>query len=78
MTAHRFRPCPQCESNEIFRSQPISAGGGHAPNLLPGLGKWYVSAKTYVVICRACGLMRMYADQEALDRLTDADEWTPV
>jgi hypothetical protein len=78
VAAHTYRPCPHCGSSEIFRSKAISAGGGHAPNLLPGLGKWYAAAKINLVICRGCGLMRMFAEQEALDKLTDTDDWTPV
>jgi hypothetical protein len=72
----RFTPCPNCDSNEVFRSDPISAGGGHAPNLLPGLGKWHSPAKMHVVVCRSCGLMRLFAAEDAMSRLTsDRKKW---
>jgi hypothetical protein len=74
----KVKPCPTCGSNDIYRSEPVSAGGGHAPNLLPGLGRWYASATLYLVICRGCGMMRMFASPDALERIGDRDEWSPV
>jgi predicted nucleic-acid-binding Zn-ribbon protein len=75
----RFTPCPHCGGNDVFRTDDVSAGGGHAPNLLPGLAKWYTSAHVHVVLCRSCGLIRLFAAQDALDKLrTDNRKWRPV
>ena len=71
-------PCPQCESSEVFQSEPVSAGGGHAPNFLPGLGHWYAAAKFRLVICRSCGLTRFFASPEALEKLAETDKWKIV
>jgi predicted nucleic-acid-binding Zn-ribbon protein len=73
-------PCPNCQSHDQYRSKEVGAGGGHAPNYLPGLGRWYAAAKLTVVVCRSCGLTRFFASQEALDRLSDVDEavWTRI
>lgn len=73
-------PCPNCESNDQYRSKEVGAGGGHAPNYLPGLGRWYAAAKFTVIVCKACGLTRFFASPEALDRLSDVDEavWTRI
>jgi predicted nucleic-acid-binding Zn-ribbon protein len=73
-------PCPNCQSNDQYRSKEVGAGGGHAPNYLPGLGKWYTAAKFTVVVCRSCGLTRFFASEEARANLADADEptWTRV
>lgn len=49
-------PCPNCNGTILNASRkPVSAGGGQ-PDLLPGLGTLFVSAKLAVVICAECGL----------------------
>jgi predicted RNA-binding Zn-ribbon protein involved in translation (DUF1610 family) len=76
MMTERYTPCPQCGSNDVFRTEPMGAGGGHAPNLLPGLGKWYAAAKMAVVLCRSCGLIRLFASEEARRNLrSDRKKW---
>jgi predicted nucleic-acid-binding Zn-ribbon protein len=73
-------PCPNCESHDQYRSKEVGAGGGHAPNYLPGLGKWYAAAKFTVVVCRSCGLTRFFASEEARANLTDTEPptWTRI
>jgi len=73
-----IKPCPNCGSGELFRSRPVSAGGGHAPNYLPGLGTWYRAEKFDVVVCQACGLTRFFASEEARQRLSGAEKWSRV
>ncbi len=71
--------CPTCGGTELYRSaKPVSAGGGYAPNYLPGLGSWRGAEKVYVIICHTCGLTRLFARQEALDRLPSSDKWERV
>ena len=70
--------CPECGKNNLFRSALISAGGGHAPNYLPGLGTFFSPGKFQLVVCRDCGLTRHYADKEARERLTNSTKWTRV
>jgi predicted nucleic-acid-binding Zn-ribbon protein len=74
----RPTPCPNCESHDQYRSKEVKAGGGHAPDYLPGLGHWYAAAKFTVVVCRSCGLTRFFASEEARERLANAAEgvWT--
>jgi predicted nucleic-acid-binding Zn-ribbon protein len=72
------KPCPNCGGTELFRGQPISAGGGHAPNYLPGLGKWHTAAKFTVVVCQRCGLTRWFASEEARQKLGESEGWERV
>ena len=72
------KPCPNCGGTDLFRGQPISAGGGHAPNYLRGLGPWYKAEKFTLVMCRDCGLTRFFASAEARGRLSQSDKWTRV
>lgn len=68
--------CPECGSEELFRSRPVSSGGGHAPNYLAGLGGVLVSAKFTIVVCRRCGLTRFFAAPAATAKLSDSSKWT--
>lgn len=68
--------CPACGSHELYMStKPITAGGGYAPDLLPGLHPWYSSGRLHAVVCAACGLYRQYADRNARQRLPSSPKW---
>lgn len=54
------------------------AGGGHAPNYLSGLGRWWRPETFQLVICRDCGLTRFFASKEARDRLADSNKWKRI
>lgn len=71
-------PCPNCGSRALYRSREISSGGGHAPNYLPGLGRFLVSARFVLVVCRDCGLTRFFAQPAARAKLRDSKKWTSV
>jgi hypothetical protein len=70
-------PCPNCKSTQLYRTlKPVGAGGGYAPNYLPGLGPWYAAARFDVVVCRDCGHTRWFASDEARKKLGDSQRWT--
>ena len=69
-------PCPNCQSRNLYKHRtPIAAGGGHAPNFLQGLGKWYRAGRFDIVVCRDCGLTRFFAEEEARQKLDDSSQW---
>ena len=71
--------CPNCDSPEQYQSnKEVGAGGGQAPNYLPGLGKWHSAAKFTVVVCRRCGFTRFFASEEAREKLGEAKQWSRV
>ncbi len=67
--------CTNCGSRNQYRSEPVSAGGGHAPNYLPGLGGFFKAEKFHVVVCRQCGLTRFFAREVALEKLGQSEKW---
>jgi len=69
-------PCPNCGSRELYRSKEVSAGGGHAPDYLPGLGSFWLAEKFYLVACKDCGLTRFFARPEAMAKLPESKKWT--
>ena len=71
-------PCPNCRSKTLYRSKPVSAGGGHAPNFLPGLGGVIYSEKFHIVLCADCGLTRFFARQEATTKVSASKKWERV
>lgn len=71
----RSPTCPECGQGNLYSSGKVSAGGGYAPNYLPGLGGYFASARFTVVVCRDCGLTRFFATREALDKLPESGKW---
>jgi DNA-directed RNA polymerase subunit RPC12/RpoP len=71
--------CSNCGGRQLFRARkPVSAGGGYAPNHLPGLGGAFAAAKLDVIVCQLCGLTRFFARREALERLPTSSRWERV
>ena len=68
-------PCPNCGGKDLYRSRAVSAGGGHAPNYLPGLGGFFAAEKFHLVMCRDCGLTRFFARREATEKLSESNKW---
>jgi predicted nucleic-acid-binding Zn-ribbon protein len=68
-------PCPGCGGNTLYRGPETSAGGGHAPNYLPGLGSFLRAARFTLVVCRDCGLTRFFAAPEARVKLKESSKW---
>jgi len=73
-TMATLSPCP-CGSKHLYKSVEVSAGGGHAPNYLPGLGSWLSSEKFFLVLCKDCGLTRFYARSHAMEKLGESKKW---
>lgn len=72
-------PCPNCRSKTLYRTiKPVSAGGGHAPNFLPGLGRTFSAEKFHIIVCADCGLTRFFARPEALGKLSASTKWEHV
>ena len=68
-------PCPNCGGNTLYQRTDVSSGGSHGPELLPDLGRWFDSAKFTAVVCRDCGLTRLFAQPEARAKLKDSKKW---
>jgi hypothetical protein len=62
----------------LYASTNVSAGGGYAPNYLPGLGTFFSGPKFTVVVCKDCGLTRFFADKKALGDLPGSDKWSKL
>jgi DNA-directed RNA polymerase subunit RPC12/RpoP len=71
--------CSNCSSKRLYKSRkPVSPGGGDGGTFLPGLGTFWVPPKVDVVICQDCGLTRLFASQESLEKLTTSSKWMRV
>lgn len=67
--------CPECDGTHLYVHGDISAKGGYGPDLLPGTSGIFISAKMKAVVCKDCGLIRYYASQEALAKVTNDHGW---
>jgi hypothetical protein len=74
----RLKPCPHCDSNEVYEQHNVTANGDSGPSLLPGLGRWFHGAKMTVVVCHACGLIRLFGSPEARKKMSESEKWTRV
>jgi len=70
--------CPNCESRALYKSEEVSAGGGNAPNYLPGLASFWAAEKFCLVTCKDCGLTRFFARSEGRARLRHSKKWKPL
>ena len=69
----KVAPCSNCGSDDL-RSTTADARGGLGPDLLPGLGSFY-RATFRVVVCCHCGLTRLFASEEAVDKVRQSTIW---
>ena len=74
----RVSPCPNCKGRNLYRSKEVNAGGGHAPNYLPGLGGFLSVERFTIVLCQDCGLARFFARDSATRKLSESSAWTRV
>lgn len=74
-----YAPCPNCGGGNLYSpTKGVSAGGGYAPNYLPGLGGFFSAEKFRIVLCADCGLTRFFASEVARKRLRDTEKWKRV
>ena len=74
-----YAPCPNCEGGNLFaHEKDVSAGGGYAPNYLPGLGGVFSAEKFRLVLCADCGLTRFFASKTARQKLRETEKWKRV
>ena len=74
----RKSACPNCESRNQYCSVEVGAGGGYAPNYLPGLGSFWAAEKFNVVVCADCGLTRFFARSSAREELAESSKWRRI
>ena len=75
MLSSHVSPCTNCGGTNLYEGKETSAGGGYAPNYLPGLGRFLRTAKFQLVVCEDCGLTRFFASKEARAKLPEAPRW---
>ena len=76
-----MKHCPDCGSKEIYEYKEDfhTPGSSSGEALLPGLGKnIFFTAKIRVKVCYACGLVRMYAAEDARRKLKSSKHWKHV
>ncbi len=72
------RTCPNCGGSDRYATK-VSAGGGYAPNYLPGLNtKGWGTTKFDVVACARCGLTQFFVPEESRMKLPLSKYWTPI
>ena len=68
--------CSECGASNI-RVTEVSAGGGYAPDLLPGAHPWWKGGKLEVYICCNCGHFQYFVPAAALKEVQASDKFEP-
>jgi predicted nucleic-acid-binding Zn-ribbon protein len=74
----KISSCPNCGNGNLFESVEVSAGGGYAPNYLPGLGGFLLSAKFVLITCEDCGLTGFFTRPEDRSKLSTSSKWKKI
>ena len=64
----RTKKCSECGGGEIYRAE-IAAGGGYAPDMLPGAHAWWRAGKMEVYVCGSCGHYQFFVPEEYLSKV---------
>lgn len=64
----RTRKCSECGGSEIYKAE-ISAGGGYAPDMLPGAHAWWRAGKLEAYVCGSCGHYQFFVSEEHLAKV---------
>ena len=59
----------------MYRSEEVEATSTHGPNILPWLGRLFHRARMNLLLCRDCGLVRVFADAEARAKVSQSEHW---
>ena len=70
--------CPECDGVNLYSQTDISVRGGYGPDLLPGAGAFFSSAKATAIVCADCGFIRYFASQDARRKISGSDKWKRV
>lgn len=67
----RTKRCGECQGVDI-RTTVVSAGGGYAPDLLPGAHSWWRSGKLEVYVCATCGNFQFFVPSDLLPKVVES------
>ena len=70
----RTKRCGECNGTDI-RMTVVPAGGGHAPDLLPGAHPWWRSGKLEVYICATCGNFQYFVPADLLPEVVESEKF---
>jgi hypothetical protein len=71
------KQCNECGGTTI-RTTTVSAGGGYAPDLLPGTHPWWKSGKLEIYICGTCGHFQFFVPTDILPEVLQSEEFKPA
>ena len=74
-----MKPCPTCQSDNIYQYKEYFQYSGVGEELLPELGKGRFSvAKICPFVCGDCGHIRLMASSETREKLNVSKHWEKI
>lgn len=75
-----MKSCSDCGSVNVYGyKKPVAAAGGYGPDFLPKLkSSVFSQTRMWLVLCSDCGLLRLYATEEAREKVVNSPDWERV
>jgi len=74
-----MKPCPTCQSDEIYQYKEYFQYSGVGEELLPKAGEGIFGvAKIRPFVCVACGHIRLMASSEAREKIAASEHWKQI
>lgn len=74
-----MKPCPVCNSDEIYQYKEYFQYSGVGEEFLPKLGSgMFGVAKICPFVCADCGYIRIMASSETREKLISSEHWKKV
>jgi hypothetical protein len=70
----RTKRCNECGATDI-RTATTTAGGGHAPDFLPGAHPWWRSGRLEIYVCCACGYFQFFVPEDELQEVRESEKF---
>lgn len=70
----KTKKCSECGGSKI-RTTKVAAGGGYAPDLLPGSHPWWREAELEIYVCCTCGHFQYFVPTSALESVIESDSF---
>lgn len=70
----KTKQCGECGASNI-RTTTVSAGGGYAPDLLPGAHPWWKGGHLEVYVCCTCGHFQYFVPESVLPKIVESEEF---
>lgn len=80
MNTDHIKPCPSCDSENLYIDTRGHAPASYPGMLLQGIDRklFFSTIKLHAVICQDCGHTRLFANDSAREKLKTSKRWKKI